>query len=194
MPHKPKDAVRESLQDPHSGPVVAELAPHSSRLPDDSTGPGPSEQKCTEERSSGPDRKAATEHGVSVSSKEAHGPFSKARGQWSGNVAAGSNSRGVDGSVGTVVQPVTDMDGSAGTVVQPVTDKARGHDGAVGSTLSGSHSSSWLDKAADVVNEHLRAFRATPWVLGGLGAILVIKYTHMVSSFLSVKRLSLRQN
>ena len=176
MPHKPKDAVRESLQDPHSGPVVAELAPHSSRLPDDSTGPGP-------------DRKPATEHGVSVSSKEAHGPFSKAHGQWSGNVAAGSNSRGVDGSVGTVVQPVTDMDDSAGTVVQPVTDK----DGAVGSTLSGSHSSSWLDKAADVVNEHLRAFRAIPWVLGGLGAILVIKYTHMVSSFLSVQRLSLRQ-
>ena len=190
MPQKPKDAVRESLQDPHSGPVVAELAPHSSRLPDDSTGPDPSEQKCTEEKSSGPDRKAATEQGASASSKETHGPFSKAHGQWSGNVAAGSNSRGVDGSVGTVVQPVTDMDGNAGTVVQPVTDK----DGAVGSTLSGSHSSSWLDKAADFVNEHLRAFRAIPWVLGGLGAILVIKYTHMVSSFLSVQRLSLRQN
>ena len=175
MPQKPKDAVRESLQGPHSGPVVAEPAPHSS-LPDDSTGPSPSEQKHTEEKPSGPDPKAATEQGASASSKEAHGPFSKAHGQWSGNVAAGSNSRGVDGSVGKVVQPVTDKDG------------------AVGSTLSGSHSSSWLDEAADFVNEHLRAFRAIPWVLGGLGAILVIKYTHMVSSFLSVQRLSLRQN
>ena len=175
MPQKLKDAVRESIQGPHSGPVVAEPAPHSS-LPDDSTGPGPSEQKHTEEKPSGPDPKAATEQGASASSKEAHGPFSKAHGQWSGNVAAGSNSRGVDGSVGTVVQPVTDKDG------------------AVSSTLSGSYSSSWLDEAADFVNEHLRVFRAIPWVLGGLGAILVIKYTHMVSSFLSVQRLSLRQN
>ena len=124
MSQKPKDAVRGlTLQDPHSGAVVAE------------------------------------------------------------NVTAeqpGSNSRGVDGSVGTVVQPVTDKDGAGGTVVQPVKDK----DGTAGTTRSGSHSSSWLDDAADFVNEHLRAFRAIPWVLGGLGAILVIKYTHMVSSFL----------
>ena len=183
MPQKPKDAVREFLQDPHSGAVVAEPAPNSSRLPDDSTGPSPSEQKETEEKSSDPDCSAATEQGASASSKEAHGPFSKAHSQWSEYVTVeqpGSNSRGVDGSVGTVVQSVKDKDGAVGTVVQPDTDQ----DGAVGTTLSGSHSSSWLDDAADFVNEHLRAFRAIPWVLGGLGAILVIRYTHMVSSFL----------
>lgn len=53
-------------------------------------------------------------------------------------------------------------------------------DGPVSMSATGSYSSSLLDDVADFINDHLRAFRAIPWVLGGVGALLVIRYTHMV--------------
>jgi len=53
-------------------------------------------------------------------------------------------------------------------------------DRSVGMSATGSYSSSLLDDVADFINEHLRVFRAIPWVLGGVGALLVIRYTHMV--------------
>ena len=54
-------------------------------------------------------------------------------------------------------------------------------EGPAGTPVTGSYSSSLLDDVANFINEHLRAFRAIPWVLGGVGALLVIRYTHMVS-------------
>lgn len=162
MAQKPADKTYSMSQKPQND--VHELttiqdprsavgpAPHSS-LSDDSTGQTPSEQKKTGGKSSDPDHRAATERGASAFSKEAHGPFSKAPGQRSEN--------------GTTVQPDS---------------SSKNKDGAVGTMLSGSHSSSLLDDAADFINEHLRAFRAIPWVLGGLGALLVIRYTHTVRS------------
>ena len=43
------------------------------------------------------------------------------------------------------------------------------------------HSTSVLDEAVNYINDHLRVFRTIPWVVGGVGAILVIKYSGMVS-------------
>ena len=152
MSQKPKDDVRElTTLQDPHSAVAVGPAPHSS-LADDSTGPSPSEQKKIEGKSSGPDHRGATEQRASAFSKEAHGPFSKAHGQRSEN----------------------------GTTIPPDSN-SKNKDGAVDTMLSESHSSSLLDDAADFVNEHLRAFRAIPWVLGGLGALLVIRYTHMVS-------------
>ncbi len=45
-----------------------------------------------------------------------------------------------------------------------------------------SHSSSLLDRSAEYINNHLRAFRAIPWVVGGAGALLFVRYSGMVSA------------
>lgn len=45
--------------------------------------------------------------------------------------------------------------------------------------------SSFLEVATDYINDHLRAFRTIPWVMGGLGALLVIRYSRMVRSSLN---------
>ena len=55
---------------------------------------------------------------------------------------------------------------------------------AVPDNVTGRHSTSLLDKAVNYINDHLRAFRTIPWVVGGVGAILVIRYTSMVSTSL----------
>lgn len=47
------------------------------------------------------------------------------------------------------------------------------------------HSSSLLDRSAEYINQHLRAFRAIPWVVGGVGALLVFRYSGLVSLFSS---------
>lgn len=39
---------------------------------------------------------------------------------------------------------------------------------------------SFMEIAMDYVNNHLRAFRTIPWVMGGLGALLVVRYSGMV--------------
>ena len=67
------------------------------------------------------------------------------------------------------------------TGVQPDSgSKSSVAEGTVGMPVTGTYSSSLLDDVANFINEHLRAFRAIPWVLGGMGALLVIRYTHMV--------------
>lgn len=38
----------------------------------------------------------------------------------------------------------------------------------------------WLEVAMVTVNNHLQAFRMLPWVMGGLGALLIVKYSGMV--------------
>lgn len=38
----------------------------------------------------------------------------------------------------------------------------------------------WLDVAMVMVNNHLQAFRMLPWVMGGLGALLIVKYSGLV--------------
>ena len=40
---------------------------------------------------------------------------------------------------------------------------------------------SWLDVAMATVNNHLQLFRTLPWVMGGVGALLIAKYSGMVS-------------
>lgn len=45
----------------------------------------------------------------------------------------------------------------------------------------GDHSSSWADRASDFIDGHLRVFRAVPWCLGGLGVLLVLRHSPLVS-------------
>ena len=158
MAQKPADKTCSMSQKPQND--VHELT--TIQDPRSAVGPAPhsslsddstGQTPSEQKKTSDPDHRAATERGASAFSKEAHGSFSKAPGQRSEN--------------GTTVQP--DL-------------SSKNKDGAVGTMLSGSRSSSLLDDAADFINEHLRAFRAIPWVLGGLGALLVIRYTHAVRS------------
>ena len=41
---------------------------------------------------------------------------------------------------------------------------------------------SWLDVAMVSINNHLQAFRMLPWVIGGVGALLLVRYSGMVST------------
>lgn len=44
----------------------------------------------------------------------------------------------------------------------------------------------WLEVATETINNHLQAFRMLPWVMGGLGALLIIKYSRMVRHTLMI--------
>ncbi len=50
-----------------------------------------------------------------------------------------------------------------------------------GGGVASSHSSSLLDQSVEFINDHLRAFRAIPWLVGGVGAVLFVRYSGMVS-------------
>ena len=39
---------------------------------------------------------------------------------------------------------------------------------------------SWLEVVTATINNHLQTFRALPWVMGGVGALLIIRYSRMV--------------
>ena len=45
---------------------------------------------------------------------------------------------------------------------------------------------SFLEVAMDYINNHLRVFRTIPWVMGGVGALLVARYSGLVRSSLNL--------
>ena len=39
---------------------------------------------------------------------------------------------------------------------------------------------SWLEVATETINNHLRVVRLLPWVMGGVGVLLIARYSRMV--------------
>ena len=39
----------------------------------------------------------------------------------------------------------------------------------------------WLEVATEMINNHLQLFRTLPWVMGGVGMLLIVKYSRLVS-------------
>ena len=54
-------------------------------------------------------------------------------------------------------------------------------EGERGVGVMGGQDGSWMDKASEFIDDHLRLFRTVPWILGGLGALLLLRHSTVVS-------------